>query len=77
VFMAPGAVTSFTRQNLPPESWGRAIGLFTVVFAFSQTLGPFGAGLVGDWFDNIGVSLVAAAGVLLLGAVIALLQRPL
>ncbi len=77
VFMAPGAVTSFTRQNLPPESWGRAIGLFTVVFAFAQTLGPFGAGLVGDLFDNIGVSLVAAAGVLLLGAVIALLQRPL
>ncbi len=31
VFMAPGAVTNFTRQNLPAESWGRAISLFTVV----------------------------------------------
>ncbi|WP_323785682.1 YbfB/YjiJ family MFS transporter [Thalassovita sp.] len=77
VFMAPGAVTNFTRQNLPPESWGRAISLFTVVFAVAQTLGPYGAGLVGDLFGNIGVSLVAAAGLLLIGAVIALLQKPL
>lgn len=77
VFMAPGAVTNFTRQNLPPESWARAISLFTVVFAVAQTLGPYGAGLVGDLFDNIGVSLVAAAGLLLVGAVIALRQKPL
>ncbi len=77
VFMAPGAVTNFSRQNLPPESWGRGIGLFTVVFAVSQTLGPYGAGLIGDMFDNIGVSLLAAAGVLLIGAAIALLQKPL
>ncbi len=77
VFMAPGAVTNFTRQNLPPESWARAISLFTVVFAVAQTLGPYGAGLVGDLFGNIGVSLVAAAGLLLVGAVIALRQKPL
>ncbi len=77
VFMAPGAVTSFTRQNLPPESWGRAISVFTVIFAVAQTLGPYGAGLIGDIFNNIGVSLLAAAGLLLVGAVIALLQKPL
>lgn len=77
VFMAPGAVTSFSRQNLPSESWGRAISLFTVVFAVAQTLGPYGAGLVGDLFDNIGISLLAAAGLLLSGAVFALLQKPL
>ena len=77
VFMAPGAVTNFARQNLPPESWGAAISFFTVVFAVAQTLGPYGAGLVGDAFGNIGVSLLAAAGVLLTGAVFALLQRPL
>jgi MFS family permease len=77
VFMAPGAVTNFTRQNLPPESWGRAISIFTVVFAVAQTLGPFGAGLVGDMYDNIGISLLAAAGLLLVGAVVALLQKPL
>ena len=77
VFMAPGAVTNFARQNLPPESWARAISLFTVVFAIAQTLGPYGAGLVGDFFENIGVSLLAAACVLLVGAVFALLQKPL
>ncbi|WP_101069017.1 YbfB/YjiJ family MFS transporter [Roseovarius salinarum] len=77
VFMAPGAVTNFTRQNLPPEAWGRAISLFTVIFAIAQTIGPYGAGLVGDIFGNIGVSLVAAAALLLTGALISLLQRPL
>ena len=77
VFMAPGAVTSFTRQNLPPDSWGRAISLFTVVFAVAQTAGPYGAGLVGDLTGNIGISLLVASGLLLLGAAIAMLQRPL
>ena len=75
--MAPGAVTSFTRQNLPPDSWGRAISLFTVVFAVAQTAGPYGAGLVGDLTGNIGISLLVASGLLLLGAAIAMLQRPL
>jgi len=77
VFMAPGAVTSFCRQNLPAESWGRAISLFTVVFAVAQTLGPYGAGLIGDMFGNIGISLLAAAAILVLGAVVAMMQKPL
>lgn len=77
VFMAPGAVTSFTRQNLPPESWGQAISLFTVVFAVAQTAGPIGAGWIGDMTGNIGISLLAASAVLLLGAALALMQRPL
>jgi predicted MFS family arabinose efflux permease len=77
VFMAPGAVTSFVRQNLPAESWGRAISLFTVVFAVAQTAGPYGAGLVGDLTGDIGVSLLAASGLLLIGAALALAQRPL
>ena len=77
VFMAPGAVTNFARQNLPPVAWGRAISLFTLVFAVAQTAGPYGAGLVGDLSGNIGVSLLAAAALLLVGAVLALLQRPL
>lgn len=77
VFMAPGAVTSFARQNLPPDSWGRAISLFTVVFAVAQTAGPYGAGLVGDLAGNIGISLLAASGLLMIGALAALMQRPL
>lgn len=77
VFMAPGAVTSFTRHNLPMESWGASISLFTVVFAFAQTIGPYGAGLIGDLTGNIGDSLIVAACVLMLGSAVSLLQRPL
>ncbi|MEP1328465.1 YbfB/YjiJ family MFS transporter [Pseudophaeobacter sp.] len=43
VFMAPGAVTNFTRQNLPPKSWSRTISLFTFVFAVAQTVAPYAA----------------------------------
>ena len=39
--------------------------------------GPYGAGLVGDVFGNIGISLVGAAGLLLIGAALAFSQRPL
>ena len=77
VFMAPSAVTNFARQNLPAKSWGAAISLFTVVFAIAQTLGPYAAGLLGDLAGDIGISLLGASGLLLLGAVIALTQKPL
>lgn len=77
VFMAPSAVTSFARQNLPAHAWGRAISVFTMVFAVAQTAGPYGAGWVGDRFGSIGISLLAAAGLLVIGAALALLQRPL
>ena len=77
VFMAPGAVTNFTRQNLSQESWGAAISLFTIAFAIAQTLGPVGAGLIGDATGDIGMSLMAASGILLCGAVCAFAQRRL
>ena len=77
VFMSPGAVTNFVRKNLDPAAWGRAISLFTVIFAVAQTVGPYGAGLLGDLAGDIGVSLAAAAGILMLGAACALMQRPL
>jgi hypothetical protein len=62
VFMVPGAGTNFVRQNLPPEAWGRAISLFTQVFAVARIAGPYGAGPVADLFGSIGISLLAAAG---------------
>lgn len=77
VFMPPGAVTSFARQNLPPESWGAAIGFFTVVFAIAQTIGPYAAGVIGDLAGDIGFSLLVAAGILMSGALLALTQRSL
>lgn len=77
VFMSPSAVTSFVRHNLPAQSWGAAISLFTVVFAVAQTIGPYGAGLIGDLAGDIGISLIVAACVLMVGAGCALMQRPL
>lgn len=77
VFMAPSAVTNFARKNLPPDGWGPAISLFTVVFAVAQTVGPYAAGWLGDRSGSIGTALLAAAGILLVGAAIALLQKPL
>lgn len=77
VFMAPPAVTNFSRKNLPPEAWGRAIGLFTVVFAVAQTAGPYAAGWLGDLTGSIGISLLAAASILIVGALLASRQRPL
>jgi len=77
VFMSPSAVTNFIRHNLPAQSWGAAISLFTVIFAVAQTVGPYGAGLIGDMSGDIGTSLVAAAIVLMIGAIFALTQRPL
>lgn len=77
VFMAPGAVTSFCRQNLPAEAWGAAIAVFTVVFAASQTLGPVAAGWIGDRSGDIGHGMIAAALVLAAGAGLALVQKRL
>lgn len=77
VFMAPGAVTNFTRQNLPQSSWTSVISFYTVVFSISQTIGPIGAGWFGDWTGDIGNSLLAASALLMVGAVCAVLQRPL
>lgn len=77
VFMAPGAITSFIRQNLPPESWAATMSLFTVVFAIAQTIGPFAAGAIGDATGNIGSGLLVAAAILLTGAALAAFQKPL
>lgn len=77
VFMSPGAITNFTRHNLPPESWGVSISLFTVIFATTQTIGPIAAGWIGDTTGDIGNALLAAGAVLATGAVISCLQRPL
>jgi len=77
VFMAPGAITNFTRRNLPQEMWAYSISVFTVIFAISQTLGPYIAGLIGDYFDDIGMGLFVSFIILILGALISLSQKEL
>ncbi len=74
VFIAPSAVTNFSRQNLPQPAWGASVSLFTIVFAIGQTVGPIAAGSIGDRFGSIGIGLASAGAILTLGAAIALLQ---
>jgi predicted MFS family arabinose efflux permease len=77
VFMPPTSVTSFIRQNNPPDTWGRLMGIYTVIFAVGQCIGPIAAGLIGDAFGNIGYGLMAAGAILMVGAVAAGFQRAL
>ena len=65
---------NFVRKNLPRPIWGRAIGLFTVVFAIGQTIGPVAAGAIGDLSGDITQGLLAAGLVLLAAAVASLFQ---
>lgn len=76
-FIAPTAVTSFARKNLDQAVWGRAVGMFTIVFALGQIVGPVLAGLVSDLTGSVSQGMAAAGFILLLGAASAALQRPL
>lgn len=76
-FMVPTSVTTFCRKNLDQYHWGAAISLLTVVFAIGQIIGPVAAGALADWMGGTSESLVAGGLVLVAGAAIALVQRPL
>jgi len=77
VFMPPTSVASLIRQNNPPDTWGRLMGIYTVIFAVGQCIGPIATGIIGDIFGNIGYGLLAAGGILLFGSLAAFLQKPL
>ena len=76
-FIAPTAVTSFSKKNMPREQWSAAVALYTIAFAVGQTLGPIGAGWLADTIGNLSVSLWAGALVLFLGGGFAFFQRPI
>jgi MFS family permease len=76
-FMAPTAVTSFARKNLDEALWGRAVAMFTTVFATGQIVGPTAAGLIADATGALSRGMAAAGLILLAGAAVAFLQQPL
>lgn len=76
-FMAPTAVTSFARRHLDQALWGRAVAMFTIVFAVGQIVGPTLAGMISDVTGALSHGMAAAGLILLAGAATALLQRPL
>jgi hypothetical protein len=76
-FIGPAAITAFSRKNLPETDWGRSVTLFTTVFALGQTLAPVAAGLISDAAQRLSLALAAGGAILLAGAVVALMQKPL
>ncbi|MBF6616118.1 MAG: YbfB/YjiJ family MFS transporter [Candidimonas sp.] len=76
VFMVPSAATGFVKTNLPPPAWGGALAVATSLFAIGQTIGPVAAGWVSDLSGSLSMGLSVSAGVLVVGALIALLQKP-
>lgn len=71
------STTAMVRHNLPPERWSAGIAAFTVIFAFGQILGPAVVGWVSDELGGLRPGLALSALVLLAGAVVAWLQKPL
>jgi MFS family permease len=77
MFSAPSSVGSFIKRALPRPAWGSAIATFTVVFAAGQIAGPIAIGWLADRSGSLQVGLAASAGLLAVGAVLALAQRDL
>ena len=71
----PGSVTNLAKRALPKPAWGAAIAVFTIVFALGQIAGPVATGWLADVFGSLRVGLAWSVGVLVLGALIALLQK--
>lgn len=76
-FIAPAAVTAFSKKNMPQQLWGSAVALYTSVFAIGQTIGPIGAGWLADETGDLSSGLMLGAGLLAAGGIVALYQRPL
>ncbi len=74
-FIAPTAVTAFSKKNLPQNQWGTAIALYTSIFAIGQTLGPIGAGWLSDVTGDLTYGLIAGASILVCGCFFALFQK--
>ncbi len=77
MFSAPSSVSSFIKHSLPKPAWGSSMAIFTAVFAAGQIVGPTATGWLADRFGSLLPGLAASAGVLALGALLALLQRDL
>lgn len=71
------STTALVRHNLPQAAWPAGISAFTIVFAIGQIVGPSVVGRLADGAGGLRAGLAASAAVLVLGAALALGQRPL
>lgn len=70
------STTAFVRHNLPPAAWPAGIAAYTIVFAAGQIIGPTLTGWLSDT-GGLARGLAWSAGMLGVGVLLALLQRPL
>ena len=70
-------LTAFVKSSMPPTIWGEAMAAFTVCFSVLQCFGPAATGFLADVTGSLAAGLGVSAGILLLGAVVGLLQRPI
>jgi predicted MFS family arabinose efflux permease len=74
---AVASTTVLVRHNLPQESWSSAIGVFTVVFALGQIIGPALVGWIADGPGGLERGLIISAVALFIGAALASRQKAL
>jgi predicted MFS family arabinose efflux permease len=71
------STTAFVRHNLPQHLWVHGIGLFTVVFAWGQIVGPTLVGLIADGSGGLKHGLLISAACLGAGSLLAWRQKSL
>lgn len=71
------STTALVRHQLPATAWPGGIAAFTIVFAAGQIVGPSLVGAVADGAGGLARGLAISAGLLALGSLLALGQRPL
>jgi predicted MFS family arabinose efflux permease len=71
------STTAWVRHNLPPTQWAAGIGVFTIVFAAGQIVGPTVVGWIADGPGGLARGFIVSALALWLGALLALGQRTL
>jgi MFS family permease len=67
----------FARFNYPPDAWLKAIAMMTIAFGIGQIIGPTVTGAITDALGSLSYALNISAGVLVLGVIACLLQKPL
>lgn len=71
------STTALVRHNLAPAAWASGIAAFTIIFAAGQIIGPSLVGAIADGAGGLQRGFAISAGLLALGAVLAVMQRAL
>ena len=76
-YMVPAAITAFVKSALPAPLWGEAMAAFTLFFSLLQCIGPTATGYLADTTGSLATGLAVSAAIILFGAAIGWLQRPI